>query len=128
VYTEAIHFYLIKSLRGKLLRIVKKQKNISWEVINPDLPCFEFCFSQDENLSLSHSQNEQQELLLKSLNALPARQKEIIYLRFFNGMSYLEIAEIMSVNYQVVRNYACKAIKTLRKKVDLVLTLLVFFS
>lgn len=128
VYTEAIHFYLLKSLRGKLIRILKKQKKISWETLNPDLPCFEFSFTLQDNLTLSHTQAEQQEWLLKSLNALPAKQKEIIYLRFFNNLSYLEIADVMAINYQVVRNYACKAIKTLRKKVDIVLAILLLLE
>jgi RNA polymerase sigma factor (sigma-70 family) len=124
VYTDAIQFYLIKSLRGKLLRLLKKQKSLNWETITSELPYFEFCFSHEENLAIGRAQDEQHDQLLKSLNSLPAKQKEIIYLRFLNDMSYLEIAEIMAINYQVVRNYACKAIKTLRKKVDLVLSLL----
>ena len=31
------------------------------------------------------------------------------------GMSYEEVSEIMQINYQVVRNLLCQALKTFRK-------------
>jgi RNA polymerase sigma factor (sigma-70 family) len=119
VYTDGIYFYLIKSLRGKLLRLLKKQKKFSLQPLPPDFAPVEFTFSPEDGLILDESQQEQQDQLLKALNALPSRQKEILYLKFFNNLSYLEIAELLSVNYQVVRNYAYKAIKSLRQKTEL---------
>ena len=53
--------------------------------------------------------------LAELLNQLPTKQKEIIYLRFYNHLSYLEIAEIIDLNYQSVRNYSVKAIRFLRE-------------
>ena len=118
-YTEGIYFYLIKSLRGNLLRILKRQKKFSLQTLNPDFTSVEFIFSSEDTLILDEVQQEQQEQLLKALNALPSKQKEIIYLKFFNNLSYLEIAELMAINYQVVRNYTCKAIKSLRKQTEI---------
>lgn len=47
---------------------------------------------------------------------LPTYQKEVLYLRFYENRNYKEIADILSINAQVARNYVFRAIKALRKK------------
>jgi len=54
-------------------------------------------------------------MILRALNKLPPRQKEIIYLKIYKGLNYEEISEVMSINYQVVRNLLCQALKTFKK-------------
>ncbi len=49
------------------------------------------------------------------MDKLSARQREIIYLRFYHNMSYEEISDVMQINYQVCRNLLSQAIKSLRK-------------
>ena len=51
---------------------------------------------------------------MKILNALPPNQKEVIYLRNYVNMSYREIAQVMDLSEQVVRNYGYRAIQKLR--------------
>ena len=50
------------------------------------------------------------------MQALPAYQKEVLYLRFYENRNYKEIAAILSVNAQVARNYVFRALSVLRKK------------
>ncbi|MGX5820060.1 RNA polymerase sigma factor [Chitinophaga lutea] len=49
------------------------------------------------------------------LNQLPKRQREVIWLRFYEELTYPEIADIMKINYQSVLNLAHKAIAQLRE-------------
>jgi RNA polymerase sigma factor (sigma-70 family) len=49
-----------------------------------------------------------------ALNKLSHRQRQAIYLKYFNGMGYDEIQQIMSINYQTARNYICSGIKVLK--------------
>lgn len=51
-----------------------------------------------------------------AIHDLPAYQKEVLYLRFYENRSYKEIAEILSVNAQVARNYVYRALTVLRNK------------
>ena len=53
--------------------------------------------------------------LRNALGLLTKRQKEIIYLRFYEGLSYDEIETIVQVNYQTIRNCVYEAIKVLKK-------------
>ncbi len=48
------------------------------------------------------------------LESLPSHLKEALYLRFYEGLSYDEIAEIGSTTNQVARNYVSRALKKIR--------------
>ena len=60
---------------------------------------------------------EKQEMLASLLNELTPRQKEIIYLRYYNGLDNEEISEVLNISYQVVHNTLYKAFKRLRELV-----------
>ncbi|MEQ8469644.1 MAG: sigma-70 family RNA polymerase sigma factor [Marinoscillum sp.] len=53
------------------------------------------------------------------LDLLPARQREILYLRFYNDLDYQEIADVLGINYQSVRNSIHESMKKLRKTIVL---------
>jgi RNA polymerase sigma factor (sigma-70 family) len=57
------------------------------------------------------------------LNELPKRQKEVIYLHYFEEMDYNQIAAVMGINYQSVLNLTQKALQKLRSA-DLLILLL----
>jgi RNA polymerase sigma-70 factor (ECF subfamily) len=62
--------------------------------------------------------------VLQALDQLSNRQKEIIYLKFYQELNYEEVSEIMNINYQAARNLLYQSIKSLKK----LLTHLTFFS
>lgn len=108
---QAVKSYLLRSYRRTvldLIQIEKQQNKLSF-------PSSPFQISPEELLLFEQTKVEQAQQLADLLNRLPAKQKEIIYLRFYNQLSYLEIAEIIDLNYQSVRNYGVKAIQFLRE-------------
>jgi RNA polymerase sigma factor (sigma-70 family) len=54
--------------------------------------------------------------LNKLLNDLPGRQKEALYLRYHQGLTVDQIAEILDVNYQSANNLLHRALLHLRKE------------
>ena len=50
------------------------------------------------------------------INNLPPREREVIFLKYYSGLTSQEIAEVMDINYQSVGNTLQKAIYKLRKK------------
>ena len=58
---------------------------------------------------------ENQQKITQALNQLSKRQKEAIYLKFYTEMDYQQIAEIMQLNYQSVRNLVHASLKKLRQ-------------
>jgi RNA polymerase sigma factor (sigma-70 family) len=49
------------------------------------------------------------------LNSLPARQREVIYLRYFEDMSLEDIAEALSIQYQSVSNLLQRSYQAIRQ-------------
>ncbi len=52
----------------------------------------------------------------KTLEHLPPRQKEIVYLRYFEGLTFEDIAQIMDISKQSAHNLLQKSYKTFREK------------
>lgn len=103
--------YLLRAYRRTLIDLVQSEKKQDRKRFNR--PTFQI--SPEELFLFHQAQEKQAKQLAELLNQLPTKQKEIIYLRFYNQLSYLEIAEIIDLNYQSVRNYGVKAIQFLRK-------------
>lgn len=57
---------------------------------------------------------EQMLQLKKAFKVLTKRQKEAVFLKFENGLSNTEIAQVMDVNKQSVYNYIHRAIVELQ--------------
>ena len=107
---QSVKAYLVQSLKYKLYKAYHKQRHQF--ILEKEEELFElspetFLVQQEEN-------KEQASKILEALNKLPPRQKEIIYLKIYKGLSYEDISELMHLKYQVVRNLLCQALKTLR--------------
>lgn len=116
--------YLYVSLRRNILRSKKKQTqmiNIKEEMQNE----FQIHFGSDELIINKELRQEQKEKLKEALKHLSNKQKEVLYLHYYNGMSYGEIEEILSINRQSVRNHMYRAMETLRSVLDNVIIRLV---
>jgi len=105
--------YLYKSLRNTLIR--KLQTEVKYTGIGTEeYPLgFEVSFSNDSSLAIE--EKEFREKVKAVIESLPARQKEIIYLRFYEGLSYDEIADIMSISINSAYKMLYKALDNLQQ-------------
>jgi RNA polymerase sigma factor (sigma-70 family) len=69
--------------------------------------------SIEEALIIQELSATQTQILNEALNNLPARQREAIHLKFYEGLSNQQIAEVMNINYQSVINFVQKALQNL---------------
>lgn len=76
----------------------------------------EFTFSPEDILVAAEEGTHLKNTMDIALNALPARQREIIYLKYYQEMEYSKIAEITGIRYQSVTNHVFRALETLRAK------------
>ena len=56
----------------------------------------------------------EREAMLAELAKLPRRQRAVVVLRYYEGLSDLEIAEVLGCRPGTVRGYACRALAALR--------------
>ena len=109
----AIKPYLFQSLRNNLIARLKKQSRFSDLSVNEEL------FSNDISPESKWITDEIYELnnsrLLNGIEALPKRQREALYLKYYEDLSHEEIAGIMGLQRQAVANYIHYGILKLRE-------------
>jgi RNA polymerase sigma-70 factor (ECF subfamily) len=87
------------------------------------LPRPDIGFSPEEIVVRNEEYSSLQAKIAAVLNELPKRQKEVIYLHYFEEMDYTQIAVVMGIHYQSVLNLTQKALRKLRS-MDLLSVLL----
>ena len=113
---KSIKFYLLKSLRYIILRKISTITKRLQKLQLFGKPEFTITFSHEEFLTSEETTAGKNRQVADLLNKLPNRQKEIIYLKYYEELEYQEIANILSINYQSVINHIYKAFQVLRKK------------
>jgi RNA polymerase sigma factor (sigma-70 family) len=112
-FFTALRRQILNQLRNLRLRELK-----IGSLAQPDIG-----FSPEEIVVKTEEYHSLQQKIAFLLNGLPKRQKEVIYLHYFEDMDYAQIAEIMGIHYQSVLNLTQKALQKLRSA-DLLLLLL----
>jgi RNA polymerase sigma factor (sigma-70 family) len=110
--------YLLASLKNTLF---KQQSFLSkFDNFLPESNAeFSIEISIEEVLILKELSEHQTQSLNEALNNLPARQREAIHLKFYEGLSNQQIAEIMDINYQSVINFVQKALQNLENSLKI---------
>jgi RNA polymerase sigma factor (sigma-70 family) len=109
--------YLYKSLRHDLLRKMHQESHT--RTLHPEQAThydFEIVLSHEVALIEGQLAKEQKEFLMNELNTLTKRQKEVIFLKFYENLSYQEIATVMSISVDAVYNLLSLALGSLKKK------------
>ena len=110
----AVKPYMMASLRRLMHRNAKSRPTVS-DLAFEDNGNFEIEFSVEEEYIENESSLRITQELKRLLDELPERQKEVIYLKFFQEMDRSQIAEIMSISPQTVSNLLQIAIKQLKR-------------
>ena len=110
--------YLFTCIRRKIIKETTKESYLKKLFVNiiPDNYDFEVSFSPENELISSETTSAEIAQIQTLLNKLPPRQKEVLYLMFYQDMSYEEIATVMRMNNQSARNLVHRAMKLLRMK------------
>ncbi len=108
--------YIFKAFKFKLIRLINKNNKVQPLTSTAAENGFELShdnFIIDKEISLT-----KKEKILSALQELSPRQKEIIYLKFYQDLSYEEVSEIMQINYQAARNLIYQSIKVMKKTIS----------
>ncbi|MGI4886372.1 MAG: RNA polymerase sigma factor [Janthinobacterium lividum] len=119
---QVVKAYLFKAFRHHLAD--EAQRLRQQHALPAGLDWFEVTYSHEEFLIAEQRDAEQRARLLGALNQLSKRQREALYLKFFDGFSYERIAEVMALNTQSVRNLVFNALKAIRQVMLVALALL----
>jgi RNA polymerase sigma factor (sigma-70 family) len=114
---ENVRSYLLVMLKTRILRELSK-KHVTHQSILTDEYSFSVEFAADLRLIEEEHEIYQIRKLEGVLSHLSDRQKELIYLRFYQSLSFEQIAEVMYLSRQSVYNLLQKSLGSLRKHYD----------
>jgi RNA polymerase sigma factor (sigma-70 family) len=103
--------YLLKSFRHEVIKILKHQSFVenSEEVID-----FNFEISFDQKIIEGENAQQLSSIINNALSKLTNRQREIIYYRFYEGLSFQEIADLMNLQTRATYKLTARALGTLK--------------
>lgn len=107
---QSFKAYLFKIARN--LAINQVQRSLLTVSFDEENILLQLCKSIDAEIDNSFFMNDFQ----RAVNTLPERCKSTFLLSRFSGFNYSEIAEIMGVSLQTVKNQMNKALAVLRKR------------
>ena len=113
--------YLLKGLRRQILNVYDLKYHQIHKVEITENTQIEF--SPEDYFINNQGEEALRKRVLDALNNLSPKQREAVYLRYFEELDYSEIADIMNINIQSVKNNVQRALDSLRE----LLTLLMFF-
>ncbi|WP_037497262.1 RNA polymerase sigma factor [Sphingobacterium deserti] len=106
-----VKYYLFSSLRRRLLRASKGPLTVDFTQLPEDL-------LWTASHELDWIENEHQDLNFKMLkekiDALPRRQREILFLKYYMDFDYEQIADLMHVSVESCRTLSYRALKQLK--------------
>jgi len=99
---KSVKFYFMASLR----RLILKNVRTDLRLCDP--------IEDMEDIVTTDSTEEMHQAVQKAVRSLPARQQELIFLKFYQKLTYEQIEELTGLKYQILRNTIHRAMKSLR--------------
>lgn len=112
--SDSIRNYLLASLRRLILKRAKT--NPAMVGLDQDDALFNVELSVEARMIHDQTLRENVISLQNAIQNLPARQKEALYLRFYDNQSFGEIALIMSISTRAVYKLIYKALDALNEE------------
>ncbi len=109
--TDSVRFYLLASIRRRIVKSVGKLKkndrnrSRTFEIVMPI-----------EAQIIAH-QNEKEQILKvrEAVNRLTPRQREVVFLMFYEDLTHKQIAQMLSLETKTIYNLLSKAMIALKK-------------
>lgn len=113
--TNSIKFYLFRALRNRIVRNIgiQHERPVFSDHLFIEDVLIDFPF--EDVLMENETYQEQVERLQNAISQLPKRQQEVVQLRYNQNFSLEEIADLMQISNQSVRNLLHRSITELRR-------------
>ena len=112
VTPKNIKVYLLVSLKNSLINALYREDR--YTSYNHETVSFTLGLTVEEQYVTDELYTNQQRKIQEILNVLPPRQKEIIYYRYIQELSFDEICIMMDMNYQSAQNLIQRSLKKIR--------------
>ena len=114
----SVKSYLFKAVRTTMLHGLQKQNRLRG--LNTDDETgypFELALTPETRVLHNENQRQLRQQIERVLSTLTAKQKEVIYLRYYEGLNFEEIARNMNLSVKACYKLMGRAISILREKI-----------
>ena len=110
-----VKVYLLVSLKNDLLQTIRNNR---YDTLDRSTKSNQFVISFEDFIIEKEQETELAQKVASCLEKLTARQREVIYLRFYHNLDFPHLAEVMEMNIQSVRNLLFRTLEKIRREVD----------
>ena len=123
-----LNFILFRSLKNRLIDIYRKTKKIKYDSTLIQNTDFQFSLNITilDNIVAKEDKDSLEQQIEFLLASLTNKQREAIYLRYFQNLEYEEIGELLNLTPESARKTVYRGIEKLRNKNSLLL--FIFFT
>jgi RNA polymerase sigma factor (sigma-70 family) len=111
--TDNIKFYLLKTFKNSVIRKLARERRIR-ELNRTVVTDFQVEYSFESKVIFNETEEEKRRLVERILNKLNHEQKEILFLRFMDGLNYNEISEMTGIRADSVKKQVYRIVKKIR--------------
>lgn len=111
-FNNSLKTYLYTLGRSRALNFLKKRKRLTHDNIE-DYPFLSNC---DYNSEILLEESEKRLKIATAISELKGDMQSVVYLFYFENMSYEEIAKVLKIKIKQVDNYLYRAKKILQEK------------
>jgi RNA polymerase sigma factor (sigma-70 family) len=109
-----IRLYLFSALKNRLFNSLKEKTRYT-SLPDDGKNLFITTGNREDSFIREEEDQKQKHTIHQIMNELPPRQREVVFYRFFEGMSLEEIAILMEMNYQSVQNLLQRSLKKIKE-------------
>ena len=120
---NSVRHYLFSSFRSIVLDKLKSEKRV-FPLDESSLSGFKLQLNPETVLVGRQEDQNLQKRLQQSLEKLTPRQREAVFLRYFEGFSYPEVASILDLSTKATYKLMARAIEALREVMPILLSFL----
>jgi RNA polymerase sigma-70 factor (ECF subfamily) len=118
IQIQFVTIYFLRALRNQLLQEFRRNNAANTLLDIDEIGQLSDYQTVETEIEQSEIYSENQIKVRSAINELPRRQKEAVFLKYFEGMDNEQIADLMQVNRQSVANLLFKAISFLKTHIQ----------
>lgn len=119
-HVESPNYYLYSSFRYTLLKKIKQRDKIVFDEAESE----EHAFSAESIIVDKELNEEMRTKLNEAIKTLTGRQIEAVFLRFYEGLSYPEVAAMLNISVKATYKIVARSISALKEKILLLLIII----
>ncbi len=112
---DNVRYYLLTGLRNTLLDKKRRDQRYQHISLEDDKAPFTLSFSPEAEALHQQEQQGQAARLAAAIEQLSPRQKQVIYLRYYEELEYAQIAELLAINVKGVYKLTARALDALKE-------------